>query len=345
MNEMAMTTVLTPATASKFASLALAHLTREYPNSLAHVLAGPQDIAGPRALHPIFYGSYDWHSCVHGYWLILHLLERFPDLPEAAHAVAIIDAHFTDANVEGERAYLDHPHNRGFERPYGWAWLLALSTKLDGLAAGDLIPQASRWKTTLLPLTNAIVDRLEKFLPKATYPMRVGTHYNTAFALALAYDFARDTQREPLAALIVETAKRWYVNDIACQAWEPSGDEFLSPSLMEAELMRRVLPAETFGDWFTRFLPGLSQGEPTTLFTPATVSDRTDGKITHLDGLNLSRAWCMRALARALPEGDMRRKRLFDAAEHHLESALPHVAGDYLGEHWLATFATLALEA
>jgi len=340
-----MTTLLTPVIASKFASLALAHLTREYPNSLAHVLAGPQDIAGPRALHPIFYGSYDWHSCVHGYWLILHLLERFPDLPEAAHIVAVVDAHFTDANVQGERIYLDYPHNRGFERPYGWAWLLALSAKLDRLAADNVIPQASRWKTTFSPLTDAIVDRFEEFLPKATYPLRVGTHYNTAFALALAYDFARGTQREPLAALTVETAKRWYVNDMACQAWEPSGDEFLSPSLMEAELMRRVLPADMFGDWFTRFLPGLSQGEPATLFTPATVSDRSDGKITHLDGLNLSRAWCMRAIAHVLPDGDMRRKRLLVAAEQHLDSALAHVAGDYLGEHWLATFATLALEA
>ncbi|RAO78432.1 hypothetical protein CA260_10410 [Dyella jiangningensis] len=340
-----MTSVLTPTIASKFASLALAHLTREYPNKLTHALAGPQDVAGPRALHPIFYGSYDWHSCVHGYWLVLHLLERFPGLPEAAHVTAVVDAHFTDANVEGERAYLDQPHHRGFERPYGWAWILALSAKLDGLAAGNVIPQASRWKATFSPLTDAIVDRFEAFLPKATYPLRVGTHYNTAFALSLAYDFARGTQRESLGALIVETAKRWHMNDVACQAWEPSGDEFLSPSLMEAELMRRVLPPETFGGWLTRFLPDLAQGEPATLFTPATVSDRSDGKIAHLDGLNLSRAWCMRAIARALPEGDMRRKRLFDAAEQHLDSALAHVAGDYLGEHWLATFATLALEA
>ena len=344
MNETPMSTVLTPAMASKFASLALAHLTREYPNSLAHVLAGPQDIAGPRALHPIFYGSFDWHSCVHGYWLILHLLERFPDLPEATRIVAVVDAHFTEANVEGERAYFDYPHNRGFERPYGWAWLLALSAKLDGLAAGNAISQASRWRTVFSPLTDAIVGRFEEFLPKATYPLRVGTHYNTAFALALAYDFARDAQRESLAALIVETAKRWYLNDVACQAWEPSGDEFLSPSLMEAELMRRVLPPDTFGGWFTRFLPELSQGEPATLFIPATVSDRSDGKITHLDGLNLSRAWCMRAIARALPEGDVRRARLLGAAEQHIDSALAHVTGDYLGEHWLATFATLALD-
>ncbi len=336
-----MTAQLTPAIASRFATLALAHLTREYPNHLAHALAGPQDVQGPRALHPIFYGSYDWHSCVHGYWLVLHLLERFPDLPEAARIVAVADAHFTGANVAGECAYLDLPHNLGFERPYGWAWLLALAAQLERLP----LPQAVRWAEVLAPLTGAIVERFEAFLPKATYPVRVGTHFNTAFALALALDFARQTGRERLAALIVGTAARWHLSDAACQAWEPSGDEFLSPALMEAELMRRVLPPDAFDGWFARFLPDLARGEPATLFAPVTVSDRSDGKIAHLDGLNLSRAWCQRALAGALPENDVRRALLLDAADRHLDSALAHVAGDYMGEHWLATFATLALEA
>ena len=336
-----MTTQLTSAIASKFAALALDHLTREYPNKLTHSLAGPQDVQGPRALHPIFYGSYDWHSCVHGYWLVLHLLERFPDLPEAGRVIAVVDGHFTAENVAGERAYLDLPHNRGFERPYGWAWLLALAGQLHT----SKHPHAERWATTFAPLTDAFVERFEEFLPKATYPLRVGTHFNMAFALALALDFARQTSRDALAALIVETAKRWYLNDAACQAWEPAGDEFLSPSLMEAELMRRVLPAAEFADWFTRFLPDLAYGQPATLFAPVTVTDRSDGKIAHLDGLNLSRAWCQRSLARALPTADARRTRLLDAAERHLDSALAHVAGDYMGEHWLATFATLALEA
>jgi hypothetical protein len=340
-----MTARLTPAIASKFASLAREHLTREYPNKLAHALAGPQDVQGPRALHPIFYGSYDWHSCVHGYWLVLHVLERFPDLPEAARIVAVVDAHVTDANVAGERAYLDLPHNRGFERPYGWAWLLALSAQLERLAARNVLPQATRWAAAFAPLTEAFVDRFDEFLPKATYPLRVGTHFNTAFALVLALDFARETKRDTLGTLIVETAKRWHLNDVACQAWEPSGDDFLSPALMEAELMRRVLPPAAFDGWFARFLPDLARGEPATLFVPATVSDRSDGKIAHLDGLNLSRAWCQRALAGALRDGDARRKRLLDAADRHLDSALAHVAGDYMGEHWLATFATLALEA
>ena len=336
-----MTAVLTSEIASKFASLALAHLTREYPNKLTHALAGPHDVQGPRELHPIFYGSYDWHSCVHGYWLLLHLIERFPELPEAPRIVAVVDEHFTEKNVAGERAYLDLPHNRGFERPYGWAWLLALS----GQVASLKLPQGERWTKTIAPLTDAFVERFEEFLPKATYPLRVGTHFNTAFALALTLDFAHRTQRDSLARLIVDTSKRWYLNDAGCQAWEPSGDEFLSPALMEAELMRRVLPPAEFDGWFTRFLPDLAQRQPATLFVPATVTDRSDGKIAHLDGLNLSRAWCQRSLARALSNDDPRRSRLFEAADVHLESALQHVAGDYMGEHWLATFATLALEA
>ncbi|HEY3599992.1 MAG TPA: DUF2891 domain-containing protein [Paraburkholderia sp.] len=327
--------------ASKFACLALAHLTREYPNNLTHALVGPQDVQSPRALHPVFYGSYDWHSCVHGYWLLLHLVDRFPDLPEAARIVAVVDEHFTDANVAAERAYLDLAHNRGFERPYGWAWLLALAAQIESLN----LPQAARWTKTIAPLADAFAGRFEEFLPKATYPLRVGTHFNTAFALALALDFARSTSRKSLETLIVETTKRWYLNDASCQAWEPAGDEFLSPALMEAELMRRVLPPAVFVEWFTRFLPGLAAREPATLFEPATVTDRSDGKIAHLDGLNLSRAWCQRSLARALPEADARRVVLLEAAERHLERALAHVAGDYMGEHWLATFATLALEA
>jgi hypothetical protein len=336
-----MTAQLTAEIASKFAGLALDHLTREYPNKLTHALAGPQDVQGPRALHPIFYGSYDWHSCVHGYWLVLHLLNRFPDLPEAARIVAVVDQHFTEANVAGECAYLDLPHNRGFERPYGWAWLLALAGQLEMLN----MQQAERWATTIEPLTEAIVGRFEEFLPKATYPLRVGTHFNTAFALALTLDFARQTSRDSLAALVDDTAKRWYLNDAGCQAWEPSGDEFLSPALMEAELMRRVLPQVQFIKWFDDFLPDLPARQPATLFEPATVTDRSDGKIAHLDGLNLSRAWCQRSLARVLPTDDARRTVLLEAAARHLDSALAHVAGDYMGEHWLATFATLALEA
>lgn len=337
-----MPTRLTPTIASSFATLALSHLTREYPNKLTHALAGPQDVRSPRTLHPIFYGSYDWHSCVHGYWLLLRLISRYPDLPEAARITSVVDAHFTEANVAGELAYLSLAHNRGFERPYGWAWLLALAGQLHAMPGRD----AERWSQTIAPLADCFVERFEEFLPKATYALRVGTHFNTAFALSLALDFARATGRAGLTELIVDTAKRWHSNDSDCEAWgEPGGDEFLSPSLMEAELMRRVLPAREFATWFERFLPRIAQGEPATLFMPVTVTDRSDGKIAHLDGLNLSRAWCQRLLAKALPINDTRRMLLEDAAERHLQAGLRHVAGDYMGEHWLATFALLALEA
>ena len=336
-----MTTRLTPAIAAKFAALALAHLTREYPNKLTHSLAGPEDVRSPRELHPIFYGSYDWHSCVHGYWLVLRLLDRYPELPQAQAIRGVMDTHFTEANVAGELAYLSLPHNRGFERPYGWGWLLALAGQLNRMRS----PEADRWAAALVPLAGAIAERFMEFLPKASYPLRVGTHFNTAFALALALDFARGAGHTALATVIEDTACRWHERDADCQCWEPSGDEFLSPALMEAELMRRVLPLDAFSKWFDRFLPRLAQREPATLFVPATVTDRSDGKIAHLDGLNLSRAWCQRSLARALPDGDPRKTLLEAAAETHLDVALAHVAGDYMGEHWLATFALLALEA
>ncbi|WP_321792871.1 DUF2891 domain-containing protein [Caballeronia sp. J97] len=327
--------------ASKFAQVALGHLTREYPNKLDHVMAGAADVQSPRALHPIFYGSFDWHSCVHGYWLIARLHDRFPDLPEAPRIRAVIDAHFTDANVAAEVDYLERPAARGFERPYGWAWLLALAGQLRSMRSGDGV----RWARTLAPLADAFVARFEEFLPKSTYPLRVGTHFNMAFALTLAMGYARAAQNAGFERLLSETALRWFEKDEGCQAWEPAGDEFLSPSLMEAVLMRHVLQGERFVGWFDRFLPRIAAREPATLFTPATVTDRSDGKLAHLDGLNLSRAWCQRTIARALPAGDARIAVLEAAAHEHLASGIAHVAGDYMGEHWLATFALLALEA
>jgi Protein of unknown function (DUF2891) len=341
MNPQSSTPSLDAALASKFARLALGHLTREYPNKLDHVMASAADAQSPRALHPIFYGSFDWHSCVHGYWLIARLVERFPDLPEAPQIQALIDAHFTHANVAVELAYLQRPEARGFERPYGWAWLLALAGQFHSMQSIE----GQRWAAALAPLARAFVERFTEFLPKSTYPLRVGTHFNTAFALTLAIGYARQVGDPAFETLIVDTARRWYLNDAGCQAWEPGGDEFLSSSLMEAELMRRVLPAADFAGWFNRFLPQLGAREPATLFTPATVTDRSDGKLAHLDGLNLSRAWCQRSLARALPAGDARIALLDATANDHLAAGLAHVAGDYMGEHWLATFALLALEA
>ncbi|MFS7381888.1 DUF2891 domain-containing protein [Rahnella inusitata] len=335
------TTQLTPEMASRFASLALNHLTREFPNKLMHAMSSAADAQTPRQLHPIFYGSYDWHSCVHGYWLLLRLLNKFPDLPQAEKIIAMVGEHFTAENVAGEMAYLQQPQHAGFERPYGWAWFLALTQQLHEMA----LPQAAVWAKNLAPMTRFFEESFTVFLPKATYPLRVGSHFNTAFALALALDYARCVKHESLSELIKETALRWHLDDKNCQAWEPGGDEFLSPSLMEAELMRRVLPGEEFVTWFGHFLPDLAQSQPATLFTPATVTDRSDGKIGHLDGLNLSRAWCQRSLASALPAGDPRATCLRHAAHAHLHSALEHLDSDYMGEHWLATFALLALEA
>jgi hypothetical protein len=332
---------LDDALASKFARVALSHLTREYPNKLDHVMASAADVRSPRALHPIFYGSFDWHSCVHGYWLIARLLDRFPRLSEAAGIRAVIDAHFTEANVAAEAAYLQRPEARGFERPYGWAWLLALAAQLHSMPSDD----GARWSRTLRPLADAFVARFTEFLPKSTYPLRVGTHFNMAFALTLALGYARTVQDSDFERLLVGTAMRWFAEDEACQAWEPAGDEFLSPSLMEAVLMQHVLANDDYTVWLTRFLPHLAERKPATLFVPATVTDRSDGKLAHLDGLNLSRAWCQRIIARALPEGDARIGILLASADEHLASGIAHVAGDYMGEHWLATFAMLALEA
>jgi len=328
---------LDAATAARFAEAALGHVTREYPNKLDHVLTGPADVQGPRALHPVFFGSFDWHSCVHGWWTLFTLLRLFPDLPQSVRIRSLADELFTPADVAAEAAYASRPESRGFERPYGWAWLLML--------AAELARHDSDHAHTLKPLADVFADRFRAFLPIATYPVRVGTHYNTAFALRLTLDHAEGNGDEELADLCRDAAWRWYGGDRDCQAWEPSQDEFLSPALMEVELMRRILPGGSFLAWLDAFLPRIQSREPATLFQPASVSDRSDGKIAHLDGLNLSRAWCWRGIASSLDAADARRSIALQAAKVHLDTALPHVTGDYMGEHWLASFALLALMA
>jgi hypothetical protein len=332
--------MLTPPQASRLAAIALGHVTREYPNKLDHVLGDASDLAAPRALHPIFYGSLDWHSCVHGHWLLAHLLRRDPRLPEADRIRALLTASFTAERVAGERAYLARPTTRGFERPYGWAWLLMLAAELARF------PVAERdWFAALQPLAATFAQRFMDHLPRATYPVRTGVHSNTAFALTLALEYAATCEDAALAAVVRATARRWYWNDAGCQAWEPGGEDFLSPALIEAVCMRQVLAPGEFALWFRRFLPDLEQGAPAALFEPAIVTDRSDGRIVHLDGLNLSRAWCWASLATALAPDDPLRDRLWRAARRHIDAGLPHVTGDYMGEHWLATFACLALEA
>lgn len=322
---------LSSAQASHFARLALACIQRELPNMIQHVIVGPDDVRGPRALHPAFYGCMDWHSAVHGHWMLVRLV-RAHALPEAAEIRAALDANLTAANLAAEAAYFAPPHRASYERPYGWAWLLQLAAELH--AWDD--PDARRWAAHLAPLVEVIVGRYLAFFPKQLYPIRAGVHSNTAFGLALALDYARTTQRADLEALIVERARSYYAADTDAPArWEPSGDDFLSGSLVEADLMRRVLGPD-FAAWLRAFLPA---GLPAALAHPARVTDRSDGKLAHLDGLNLSRAWCLHALASAVPD-DALGAELAAAAAAHTAAGLANVAtGDYAGEHWLASFA------
>ena len=303
--------------ASRITAIALGHVTKEYPHKLDHVLLGDQDARPPRELHPIFLGSFDWHSCVHGWWTLLTLHRLYP-----SDAIAqLADTTFTAEKVGVELDYLKRDLSGPFERPYGWGWLLYLHLEA---ARHD-----QDWGATLEPLARAFAERLRHYLQVLTYPIRVGTHFNTAFALILALDWAERFDPE-LAKPIRDRARDWFGADRDCQAWEPGGDEFLSPALIEALAMKRAHPA-LFPIWFEQFLPRIAERQPATLFTPATVSDRSDGKIAHLDGLNLSRAWCWRELGH--PEH----------AQVHLAPAMPHLSGDYMGEHWLASFALLAL--
>ncbi len=331
--------MLTEDLANRFARIALGHVGREYPNSVQHVFANAHDIGTPRVMHPIFYGSFDWHSCVHSHWMLAYLLRRFPHMEAAADIRALFDARFTPDAVAGECAYLERATSRGFQRPYGWGWLLKLASEL-------MQHPAHPWAEALAPLTQIFVARYQAFLPQATYPVRVGTHFNTAFSLRMAADYANQAKDAALLDLLRSTALRWYGADRNAPAWgEPSGDDFLSSTLIEADCMRRLLPTEQFATWFEHFLPHIAEGHPAILFAPATVSDRSDGKIAHLDGLNISRAWCWQSLATTLPAGDVRRARMEEAAAIHLHAGLPHVAGDYMGEHWLASYAVLALDA
>ena len=333
------TRALTPALGAAFARVALSHVTKEYPNKLDHVLNKRGDLKTPSQLHPVFFGSFDWHSCVHGYWLLATLLRLFPEMREAARIEELFDRQLTPAKIRAEVRYLGQPLRATFERPYGWAWLLMLWAELSRHSSSE----AERWSDALAPLADAFVQRFLDFLPRATYPTRVGTHFNSAFAIALALEYAEVASNDKLRKALEKKALAWYARDSDCQAWEPSGDDFLSSALMEAECMHRVLAVSDFSTWLDRFLPRLAVREPATLFTPAVVSDRSDGKIAHLDGLNLSRAWCWRSIAATWPVNDARRVVALEAAETHLAASLPHVAADYMGAHWLATFALLAL--
>ncbi len=366
---------LTPELSSDFATIALSHVTREYPHRLDHTMAGPDDVCEPHVLHPLFHGSFDWHSCVNSHWVLARLLRRFPEMPEAKAIGGLFDAQFTPSNVEAELAYLRRPESRGFERTYGWAWFLMLAAELrkyegsvgssqderaGSVAETGLRAGALRWSQALSPLADAFVERFTEFLPKATYPIRTGTHPNSAFSIILALEYAtgRDdearatnskaheatTDGDDFAAMLRAKAGTYFSNDADCQAWEPNGNDFLSSALTEAHCMQRSLRPAEFNAWFERFLPRFREREPKTLFEPAIVSDRSDGQIAHLDGYNLSRAWSLRALSESFDEGDPRLNVALESAEALLQASLPHLDDDYMGSHWLATYATLAAD-
>ena len=269
--------------------------------------------------------------------MLVRLLKQYPDLPSDGEIRAALDVNLSAKNIAAEVTYLRQPNRKSFERTYGWAWLLKLAEELYGW--ND--PDGQRWSENLEPLAQEIASRYIDFLPRQTYPIRRGVHANTSFGIAFALDYARATANDALEDLLIERCFTYYGNDADYPgAWEPSGDDFFSPALMEADLMRRVLNPLEFAEWFRRFLPALGQGEPESLLEPAVVADRSDPKIVHLDGLNLSRAWCMLGIASALPEGGRSRRVLEAAAERHAQDALAHVAsGNYEGEHWLASFA------
>ncbi|MFI0215999.1 DUF2891 domain-containing protein [Streptomyces lydicus] len=326
--------------AGRFAALALANVTRAYPYAPMHLLAGPEDLVPPQTLHPAFHGSYDWHSSVHMHWLLVRLLRRCPDRVPRDAVTGVLDARLTPAHLAAETAYLRaHP---SFERPYGWAWLLALAAECRTLggAAGE------RWSAALAPAAEAVEALLLGWLRRATYPVRHGTHTNSAFALGLVLDCAAAAGRPALVAPVTGTLRRWFADDHDAPAhWEPSGQDFLSPALTEAEAMSRVLPPAEFAPWLARFLPGAERRAPAGLLAPPTVSDPADPQIGHLVGLSLSRAAALRRIAAALPGDDPRTAVLEAAARDHLVAGLPHcVSGDFTADHWLATFAALALD-
>jgi len=328
---------MTTEQATLFARLALKGITKEYPNKPADVLNSDNDLKAPRVIHPAFYGCYDWHSSVHGHWMLVKILKAFPDHPMQKEIRAQLARNLTEIDLKEEADYFKRPGAKSYERPYGWSWLLKLAEELH--TWDD--PQGKEWSQNLKPLTDVIVARYLEYFPKQTYPIRSGVHSSTAFGLTFAYEYAKTVGNQPLQKLIEERSRYYYGKDANIPAsWEPDGADFFSPSLMEADLMRRVLPEAEFREWFKRFLPDLAKSEPKSLLNPATVSDRTDPQIVHLDGLNLSRAWCMNHLAEALAKDDPVRQILLDAAKRHAEAALPHISsGDYAGEHWLASFA------
>ncbi len=327
---------LTREQANRLAGLPLKCMQQEFPNKLGQVLGGKEDMQSPQDLHPAFYGCFDWHSSVHGHWMLVELLKRFPDLENGEQIKKQLAENISAANIKQEVAYFEGKHNKSYERTYGWAWLLKLSESLQTWED----PMGKELANNLEPLTQLIRNRYLKFLPKLYYPIRVGEHTNTGFGLGFAWDYANTVQDKELLNLINQRAKDWFLEDENCPlAWEPSGYDFLSPCLEEADIMRRVLSREDFASWLKKFLPQLFDAKFT--WKPGQVSDRSDGKLVHLDGLNFSRAWVLYGLAK---QGVGNQNTMVSIANAHMKFSLPNVVdGDYAGEHWLASFALWAL--
>jgi hypothetical protein len=324
-------------TASRFASLALACVQKEYPNKISHVLNSPGDVKAPHELTPAFYGCFDWHSSVHGHWLLARLVRAFPRERFATDALAALAANLTPARIAGEVAYLNGPGRETFERPYGLAWLLQLGAELRETQT----PAAAALSSALEPLEKAVVARLEAWLPKLAYPIREGEHAQTAFAFGLILDYARGRD-SALAAMVAVKVREFHLGDRDCPIdYEPSGQDFLSPCIAEADVMRRVLPPAEFAAWLTAFLPRLPTTDSAAWLPLGVVTDRSDGKLAHLDGLNLSRAWMLEGIVAGLPSDDPRRRALMAAAQSHAAGGLAAVTGEhYAGGHWLGSFAT-----
>ena len=327
--------------ASGFVKLALAGIDREYPNKTGHVTTGPDDLKSPRGMHPVFYGHFDWHSSVHGHWTLVRLLKGFPQAPFAPEVRQVLGQRFTQEGLAKEAAYFEAKDNRSFERMYGWAWALRLALELRGWDDAD----GKTWASHFEVLEKQIVLMAKDYLPKLDWPVRCGFHPETAFPLAQMIDYARAMGDAEFERLLLEKARAFYGKDRDYPAaYEPSGNDFFSPGLNVADLMRRVLPPAEYGAWLDAYLPGLAKGQAGNLLTPVKVSDPTDGHLIHLAGLNLNRAWTMRGIASALPHEDPRRTVLLDAAGKHAAAGLALVAtGHYEGEHWLGSFAVYLL--
>lgn len=324
-------------TAERFVNLALACVHKEYPNHISHTLNSDADVAPPRKLTPAFYGCYDWHSSVHGHWLLVRLVRTFPDASFVPEARDALRQSLTAENLAQEAAYLHGQGRASFERPYGLAWLLQLAAELREWDD----PQAKEMAANLHPLEQAVLERLNAWLPKLANPVRIGEHDQTAFALGLMLDYARSGGDEKFAELLVSKAKQFYFNDKSCPlSYEPSGEDFLSPCLAEADVMRRVLPSGEFAAWLRTFLPQISTSGSAAWLQPVVSPDPSDPKLAHLDGLNLSRAWMLRGIASALPKNDKRLSAIESAAEAHERAGLAAVTGEhYEGGHWLGSFA------